>query len=198
MLFNENTSPRGHLEVWKRYADGTEELHYSDKNVICSGMGWTLSQFFTAPLSEAIDKYQLTYFQVGTSGSTDLQVSSTGELSAGLSLADYGTGFLDIDVHSLWNNGTITTNQPFGSIPYAYIRKITDTKVLYQIVLDQASCNVGEDPGGVPLNEIGLFAKNPFHGTTSPEQSVLVAYRYFKPIYKTDALTLIFRWSIEF
>jgi hypothetical protein len=198
MLFNEKTSPKGHLEIWKQYADGTKELHYSDDNVICSGMGWTLSEFFTAPLQEPIDKYQLTYFQVGISGSSALQVSSTGELSANLTLDQYGTGYLDLSQHTLWNNGTTTPGEVFGVIPYAYIRKITDTKVLYQIVLDQASCNIGEDPGGIPLNEIGLFAKNPFHGTVSPEQSVLVAYRYFKPIYKTDAITLIFRWSIDF
>lgn len=193
MRFNEQHSPKGHLEIWKRYADGSEELHYSDQNIITSGMGWTLSQFFTAPIQESVEKYQITYFQVGFSGGEELQVSSTGSLSAALTEPEYGNGYLDISVHDLWNNGVTTANQPFGVIPYQYIRKVSDEKVMFQIVLDQATANNDTEP----LTEIGLFSKAPFHGSLTQDKSVLCAYRYFKPVYKTDAVTLVFRWTIE-
>ena len=175
MRFNEQHSPKGHLEIWKRYADGSEELHYSDQNIIASGMGWTLSQFFTAPIQESVEKYQITYFQVGFSGGEELQVSSTGSLSAALTEPEYGNGYLDISVHDLWNNGVTTANQPFGVIPYQYIRKVSDEKVMFQIVLDQATANNDTKP----LTEIGLFSKAPFHGSLTQDKSVLCAYRYF-------------------
>ena len=36
----------GYLEVWKVYDDGTKELHFSDHNVITSGMGVGLAYLF--------------------------------------------------------------------------------------------------------------------------------------------------------
>lgn len=198
MKFFENFDPNGYLEVWIVNSDGSQELHFSDKNVICSGLGLTMANFFTAPLQEDVENYQMSYFQVGTSGWSGNQLSSTGQLSATLSKSDYGSGALDISVHTLHNNGLNILNQPFGVIPKQYIRKVSNERVMWQIVLDQNTANVGDAPTNTPLNEIGLFSKDPFHGGNSPNQSVLCAYRYFKPIYKTDAITVVFRWTIEF
>ena len=49
MKFTENYSPVGHIEIWKEFPDGTNELHYEDKNVITSGMGANLSEMFDYP-----------------------------------------------------------------------------------------------------------------------------------------------------
>lgn len=198
MKFFENFNPKGHLEIWVHKPNSEPELHFSDPNVICSGMGLAMSNFFTAPLQENVENYQLSFFQVGVSGWAGNQVSSTGELSSALTRVQYGSGALDISTHSLYNNGVVTADQAFGVIPKQYVRKVAPEKVMWQIVLDQNTANIGEGDSATPLNEIGLFAKDPFHGGNDPDQSVLCAYRYFKPIYKTDAITVVFRWTVEF
>ena len=83
---------------------------------------------------------------------------------------------------------------------YSYIKRVTPTKCMWQIVLDEQTLNVGDPVAGLYnegyINEIGLFSKNPY--VESTDASMLCAYRYFKKIYKTDAFILVFRWTIEF
>lgn len=194
MKFYENYSPVGHLEVWKEFPDGTSELHYGDKNVICSGMGANLSEMFDAPPTANVEEYQLTYFKIGTAGTTDLQVSTTNDLGAPLTQAEYGNGLIDVDVHNLVANGAVITSPggttTFATIPHAYIKRITNTKCMWQIIIDEQSAN------GLTLNEVGLYCKNPYRTTT--DGSLLCAYRYFTPIAKTDSFILVIRWTIDF
>tara|TARA_R110000765_G_scaffold311742_2_gene404918 strand:- start:273 stop:857 length:585 start_codon:yes stop_codon:yes gene_type:complete len=194
MKFYENYSPVGHLEVWKQFPDGTSELHYEDKNVICSGMGANLSEMFDAPPNTNVEEYQLTYFKIGTGGSEGLQVSTTNDLAAPLTQAQYGNGLIDVDVHNLVANGAVVTTAggktTFAVIPHAYIKRITDTKCMWQLVIDEQSAN------GHTLDEVGLYCKNPYR--TTPEGSLLCAYRYFTPIAKTDSFILVVRWTIDF
>ena len=200
MKFFENVSPNGHLEIWKYFTNGEKELHWEDKNVICSGMGATLAEMFDAPLDATVDDFQIRYFKVGSSGNAGLQVSSTGDLSGALSIAEYGTGNLDISIHNLIKNGAKITTAgaatTYGVIPYAYIKRVTPTKCMWQIVLDEQSANVGDATHERYLNEIGIYSNNPYREAT--EASLLCAYRFFKPIYKSDAFILVFRWTIEF
>tara|TARA_R110002050_G_scaffold129715_1_gene251208 strand:+ start:173 stop:799 length:627 start_codon:yes stop_codon:yes gene_type:complete len=208
MKFSElNKDINGHLEIWKHFSDGSKELHWEDKNVICSGMGATLAEMFDAAGDSSVENFQIPYFKVGVSGSDtataygdSLQLSTTGDLSAALTQTQYGSGNLGVSVHSTIINGTANTNDAFGTIPYAYIKRVTDTKCMWQIVLDEQTANVGEAPFGPgsaeALNEIGLYSKNPYQQAT--KGSLLCAYRYFKPVYKTDAFILVFRWTIEF
>ena len=42
----EKVKAKGNLEVWKVYDDGSEELHFSEHNVITSGMGVGLAHMF--------------------------------------------------------------------------------------------------------------------------------------------------------
>jgi hypothetical protein len=49
----------------------------------------------------------------------------------------------------------------------------------------------------VYLTEVGLFMKNPT-GNANTNQSILVAYRNFSEIYKTNDFSLIFRWTLNF
>ena len=209
MRFSEiNKDINGHLEIWKHYSDGSQELHWEDKNVICSGMGATLAEMFDAEPTSNIENYQLLYFKVGVSGSDQatsiadsLQVSTTGDVSAGLTAAQYGDGNLSVSQHYLIENGEKGGSKTdFGVIPYSFIKRVTDTKCMWQIVLDEQTANVAETPFGPgsaeALNEIGLYSKNPY--LQSPDASMLCAYRYFKPVYKSDAFILVFRWTIEF
>ena len=194
MKFYENYSPVGHIEVWKHFPDGTRELHYEDKNVICSGMGANLSEMFDAPPDTNVEEYQLTYFKIGTGGSTGLQVSTTNDLGGPLNQAAYGNGLIDIDVHNLVANGAVNSaaggTTTFAVVPHAYIKRITNTKCMWQLVIDEQSAN------GSELDEVGLFCKNPYR--TTPEGSLLCAYRYFTPIAKTDSFILVIRWTIDF
>ena len=206
MKFFEDVQPRGHLEVWKHYPDGTKELHFSDDNVICSGMGATLSEMMDANPDNPIQLYQIAYFKVGTSGTpktteADLQVSTTGDVSGPLTQAMYGDqGNLNISIHNLMKNGAVDSTAggatTYGVIPTGYIKRVTETKCMFQIVLDEQTANVGDESTARYLDEIGIYSRNPFQ--KDPEASLLCAYRYFKPVYKTDAFILVFRWVIEF
>ncbi len=194
MKFYENYNPVGHIEVWKHFPDGTRELHYEDKNVICSGMGANLSEMFDAPPTANVEEYQLTYFKIGVGGSEGLQVSTTNDLGSPLAQDAYGNGLIDLDVHNLVANGAVNSaaggTTTFAVVPHAYIKRITNTKCMWQLVIDEQSAN------GSELDEVGLFCKNPYR--TTPEGSLLCAYRYFTPIAKTDSFILVIRWTIDF
>jgi len=197
-LFDKST-PHGHLEIWKHYPDGSKELHYKDDNVICSGMGATLAEMFDADPDVDVENFQCVYFRCGSGGADANQVSGRSDVETPFNREQYGTGNLDMSIHNLIANGAKTTSKPFGTIPYGYIKRVTPTKCMWQIVLDEQSLNVGDATADYPegyINEIGLYSKNPYVEAT--DASMLCAYRYFKKIYKTDAFILVFRWTIEF
>lgn len=184
------SDPRGYLEIIKIFPDGTEETYFSDRNVICSGMGATLQQAFLAANSSGISDYQIQYFQVGTGGETALQVSSTGTLGTPCVPAQYGTdpGIEGIQ-RAVVASGTNMGQMTFGIIPWAYIKKISPTRVLYSIYLgDQALPNVA-------INEVGLFSVSPLPGLNA---SMLCAYRVFPTLVKQDGFSILFKWAIEF
>mgnify|MGYP003117710835 CR=1 FL=1 len=180
---------KGHLEIIKIYPDGTEEVHYSEDNVITSGMGYTLLKAFSTSGAGSISPFQIVYFQLGVSGDSSLQVSSTGELSSSLSQANYGTANFQLSQHDVSSGGK-SAGEYFGVIPWPYIKKITPTRVMYQILVGDEACE------GITLNEIGLFSRNPNNSAT--EGSYLCAYRYFTALAKQDSFSVLFRWTIEF
>ena len=189
---------KGHLTVHK-VVDGQEELVYDEDNVIVSGFGWALAHLYGKVGSETITDYQIDRFKLGVSGGSELQVSSTTDLSGALSsLASYvGTGDSNLDVVSgyRWaNDVATTTGEWFAKIPFSKVTKVDDRTVRYTIFVDEDSCN--NLPNDASLNEIGLFIKNPKANAT--ETSVLAAYRYFSNIRKTDDFALVFRWTISF
>ena len=180
---------KGHLEVIKLYADGREEVHFSDKNVITSGMGYTLLKAFATSGAGSIEPFQIKYFQLGTAADDSLQVSSTGSLSASLTEVQYGTANFQISNHDL-SSGTPVADEPFGIIPWPYIKKISPTRVMYQIMVGDEAVE------GITISEIGLFSKNP--NSSATDGSYLCAYRYFTPLAKQDSFSVLFRWTIEF
>lgn len=192
-LLDYSYGAKGHLEVVKIYPDGTEEVHFSDENVITSGMGLTLLNAFQGGVAaaSAIEAFQIVYFQLGTSGHAGLQVSSTGALSAALSAVDYGViPNFELDTHNIQASAT-TYSAVFGVIPFAYINKLSPTRVMYKIFVGDDACN------NQTLNEVGLFSKNPI-GASPVESSLLCAYRFFTALTKTPNFSVLFKWTIEF
>lgn len=191
-FFSENKI-KGHLEIYKRFNDGTEIKVHDDHNTIVSGMSVGLSYLFGGVGSQRISDYHLDRFQVGVSGAQALEVSSTYQLSSPLATAGaYGTNrTLNVVSGTQIVNGVLTANRVFALIPESHATRVTSDSVRYTIVLDENTVT-----NGVDLNEIGLFMRNPSGGASTA--SILVAYKYFSPITKTSDFSLIFRWTINF
>ena len=64
----EKLQPKGHLEIIKIYDDGTEEIHFTEHNMIVSGMGVGLSHFYAGSGGSQISDFQILNFQIGTGG----------------------------------------------------------------------------------------------------------------------------------
>jgi len=199
--FIEDLDIQGHLQISKRFDDGKEEIVFDDHNIIVSGMGLGLSFLFGLVGSQNILDYQIDRFQIGVSGSPASEVVSTKELVGPLSSTEeYGDNAL-LDViegyHSLTPE-TYIGPEKFGYIPAHKVNRVGERSVRYTITLDKESCNnLTRDGQDVDLNEIGLYMKNPLGNINSGDTSVLVAYRYFSGITKTEDYSLIFRWTIN-
>ena len=192
---------KGHLTIHK-VQDGQEELVYDEDNVIVSGFGWALAHLYGRVGSDTITDYQIDRFKLGVSGSLGLQVNSTVDLSGSLSSAPEYNSIGDSNLATVsgyrWENDTsINEGNWYSKIPFSKVTKIDTRTVRYTIFVDEDSCNgLTRDDNEANLNEIGLFIKNP--KASSPETSVLAAYRYFSNIRKTSDFGLVFRWTISF
>lgn len=203
MILNalEELDIKGHLTISKVYPDGNEEIVFDDHNIIVSGMGVSLVHLFALSGSNSVLDYQIDRFQLGVSGGSILETSTTYQLSSTLSsLYEYaGTigNILAASGYQIKNGSVVQTPSWFGIIPAHNITRIDETTVRYTIVIDQNSCNnITRNNTGVYLSEIGLFVKN--IKNNNPVAPILVAYRYFTPIRKTSDFALVFRWSISF
>lgn len=198
----EKLNMTGHLTIHK-VVDGQETLIFDDKNVIVSGMGWGLGYLFSMLGSNKITDFQIDRFQVGVSGHSGNQVSSTFQLSGPLSsLAEYtGNGDSNLNVFSAnqyKNANIVTTPTPwFAKIPFTKVTRVDERSVRYTIFIDEDSCNnLTRNSNAANLNEIGLFMRNP--RSQSPEASVLVAYKHFSNIRKTSDFGLLIKWVLSF
>ena len=199
---SDQLSMKGHLTIHK-VQDGREELVYDEDNVIVSGFGWALAHLYGKVGSNTITDYQIDRFKLGVSGSLGLQVNSTTDVSGSLSSASEYNSIGDSNLAMVsgyrWENDTsINEANWYAKIPFSKVTKIDKRTVRYTIFVDEDSCNNLSRPGVAEsyLNEIGLFVKNP--KASSPETSVLAAYRYFSNIRKTSDFGLVFRWTISF
>jgi len=182
-------NPVGYLEVWKKYADGTEELHFSDNNIIVSGMGVGLSLLFGGIGSNSILDYQIKYAQLGTDGIADYGVD-TFTLVSELSRLQYGTSSMIIESHDQIKDGILFA-EDMMVMPQQMIRRTAPNSVQYIITLDTNSTNE------ITLNEIGLLMKNPT-GNDGDPRPMLVAYRVFNEVTKKEEFSLIFKWTLSF
>jgi hypothetical protein len=200
--FIEDLDIQGHLQISKRFDNGSEEVLFDDHNIIVSGMGIGLSYLFGLVGSPNILDYQIDRFQIGVSGSQASEQISTNQLVAPLSsVEEYGDNALLYVLSGYHAIAPETYIGPewFGYIPAHKVSRVGDRSVRYTITLDKESCNnLTRDGNDVDLNEIGLYMKNPLGNLgVGADTSILVAYRYFSGITKTEDYSLIFRWTIN-
>lgn len=198
--FTEEKGINGHLTIIRQWSDGQEEVLLDDSNIIVSGMGVGLSYLFTGSGSDTILDYQIDRFQVGVSGPPAGGVTSAiNELSGQLEESEYGAGSnLFLNTGKQLVGPAIVTNRAFARIPASKITRIGDSSVRYTLVLDEEACNnlTGSNSEELNINEIGMFMKNPTGNIT--DLPILVCYRTFSNIRKTDDFSLIFRWTLNF
>jgi hypothetical protein len=194
MRNRESINPTGYLEIFKIFPDGRQELHWADNNVITSGMGVGLAALYSEEYEgvDGILNFQIKYFQVGVSGTSNYGVSTI-QLVSAVSSTLLSAGSLVLTSHLQHLRGTNTTNQTFIEISHSNIYRVSQTAVRYHLIIPADSGN----NIGVPINEVGLYMKNPFN-IGPPPSSLLVAYKYFSPILKTEDFALLFRWQINF
>jgi len=185
--------PTGHLQIFKRYEDGSEELHFDEQNIITSGMGVGLSHLFAASGASSVADFQIRHFLVGSGGDyNDYGVSTFKLQTPVITSVTWGANSnLIIDSYNPIENGSILVDtRPFARIMFSNINKVTDTSVRYTLVLDRNTLN------GKYINEVGLYMRNP--RGSGPPNPILVAYRPFSEITKTSEFSLIFRWTLQF
>lgn len=191
----------GHVTVHKLHSNGEEELIYDDHNVIVSGMGVGLSCFFGLSGSNSVLDYQIDRFQVGVSGVTANEISSTNALSSPLSSSEEYTGLTGEILTGSGNQfagNLLAGTKWYGIIPAHNITRIGNKSVRYTITLDKDSCNnLTRNGSDAYINELGLFMKNPF-GYSPHIAPILVAYKTVSNIRKSSDFGLIFRWTINF
>lgn len=208
MKNNDNLNVSGHLEIYKVYDNGQEEQVFDEANTITSGMGVGLGLLYAGSGATDITNFQIRYFQLGTEGDTVLNTYGVDQVSLVSALGQVaGASDYQSDVESniplvsnnlmAWDGTSLGNSQGddnwfFGDIPDNGIKRADLNSVTYILYVDKNSCNnLGE-----PLNEVGLFMKNPLG--TDPMVSNLVAYRPFTNILKTDDFALVFKWTLNF
>ena len=137
---NDKIPYSGELEIFKIYDDGREELHYKDSNVIVSGLGVGLSRLFSGEGSDIVEDYQLLRYQLGVSGSSNLQVSTTYALGSSLPLCDYtelNIPNLVVEENQI-KNDYIFNNQAFGKVN---LPVFNGTTIKFNITVDKLLAN---------------------------------------------------------
>jgi hypothetical protein len=197
----------GHLEIYKVYENGDEELFFDEANTITSGMGVGLGLLYAGSGADSIDNFQIRYFQLGVGGDDRLESYGVSETFLASALgqvngtSDYNSSqdsVVPIETHQLmdWDGGALLDSEGerelwnFALISDNAIKRVDLNSVTYILYVDRNSCN------NLTLNEVGLFMKNPLGNATY--RSNLVAYRPFANVEKTDDFSLIFKWTLNF
>lgn len=199
--FIEELDIKGHLTISKVYPGNAEEVIFDDHNIIVSGMGVALAHMFALSGSTSILDYQIERFQLGVSGSSAYEISSTNKLQGPLSSVSEYVGvageLLTASGYQVRNDAVVTQTNIYALIPQQNITRVDNNTVRFTMFVDQESCNnITRNGNDANLNEIGLFVKNIKNG--NPVAPILVAYRAFSNIRKTSDFALVFRWSLSF
>ena len=186
--------PRGFLEVIKLYEDGSEEVHFTENNVITSGMGVGLSHLFGGSGADKVSDYQILNFQVGTGGNTNDYGTSSFKLNTPLIEANYlttGSEVLIENYNPIQNGAVKGSTEAFVRQPFSNIQRVSPTSIRFNLILDRYTANIT-----TKLDEVGLFMRNP-RGLDTPSP-ILVAYRPFTGLKKTSTFSLLFKWTLHF
>ena len=186
MRFNDKATYTGEVTIWAEY-DDRKELVYTDHNVVVSGMGETLAELMSTE-DEGVDFF-ISRFQVGVSGTSALDVSSTNELAGKLTQEEYG---IEENVNFIKATQKIgereETNAHFITVNKSNTTLSADDKVKFSLIVGKSIAN------GQELNEVGLFSKV----FSTPEEEIcnLIAYHFFPVITKDSDYSLIFEWEL--
>jgi len=186
--------PQGNLEIWKIDDDGNEELHFSEHNVITSGMGIGLAHLFSGSGAGTVSDYQILNFQTGTGGELTNYGASSYQLNTPLTHAQYASVGSNVLIEDMqpYKVMSLATVESFVRIPFSNIQRVSKNSVRFNLVLDKYTAN----DLSLELDEVGLFMRNPY-GSSSPTP-ILVAYRPFTSLKKTSTFSLLFKWTIKF
>ena len=194
----EKFKPKGHLEIIKIYDDGHEEVHFSESNVITSGLGVGLSHLFAGSGGGTISDFQILNFQVGTGGNINSYGTSSFKLNTPLTggtTSEYltiGSEALVEDLYPIQNRAIKASTEGFVRTAFSNIQKVTSNSVRFNLILDRYTAN----GLATELDEIGMFMRNP-RGLSTPSP-ILVTYRPFTGLKKTSYFSLLFKWTINF
>ena len=215
---------KGHVTICKVYSDGRRETVLDKHNLITTGLGSSFLDIQTQVGSTYLNDFGPHYFQVGTSaiGYADAgrEASSTFyQLSAPLEWSGYGLD-TDLDIVKRYRGFYASSVDPtrddpktqgvellltsatmsglFFSGTDGYFSKIKEGRITKffidsfesEIILDEKTAN------GKDITEVGLFAKNP--KGFKEDSPVLMAYRSFAALSKTEDFSLVIHWSIGF
>ena len=210
----------GHITICKVYNDGTKETVLDRANLVTAGLGSSFLDIQQNAGSTYLEDYTPRYFQVGTSaigyGPPHTRESSATfyQLSAPFSWSDYGN---DTDINLVkryrgFNASTVDggvtytellmtsaalssitfsgEDQYFGEVTAGRVTKFFADSFEAEIVLDEKSGN------GKQISELGLFAQNP--KGFEQDSPLLMAYRSFAAVDKTEEFSLVIHWVIGF
>lgn len=192
---NENVSTLcGHLTIKRVFGNGIEECIFDDHNIIVSGLGLSIGEAMTADKDAVLDRFMVDRFQLGVGSTEENAESSSLSVLFDPLKNEYGPS-ANSYVGDQLVNGYKKANQYFGKIDKSRTRRDGNTSVTYTLVIDETMANnVTREGKYVPLNEVGLFVKDP----TNNEMSVMVAYRQFTDVIKTSDFSLVLTWTISF
>jgi len=191
----EKLQPKGHLEIIKIYEDGTEEVHFTEHNMIVSGMGVGLSHLYAGSGGAEISDFQILNFQVGTGGDLTNYGTSSFKLNTPCTTAEYlSTGSeASIELLDPIQNGVLAATETFLRFPFNNVQKIDKNTVRFNLIIDKLTLN----ELSTNMDEVGLFMRNP-RGATNGAKPILVAYRPFTSLKKTSTFSLLLKWTLNF
>ena len=206
----------GHITITKIFSDGKEEKVLDKHNLVTAGLGSSFIDLLTDNGSNFVEDYSPRYFQLGTDtiGGDSLDTSAHFyRVSSAFDWDDYGPdcgfdieersrGFLASSIDGITYNEMINTSaafsavvfsgtdEYFGTITPTYLSKTFLDSFTAEIVLDENCAN------GTTISELGLFSKNP--KGRKDDYPLLIAYKKFDPITKTEDFTIVVHWSVGF
>ena len=206
-LFNKKERVmQGKLSITKIIEDGTQEKLQEFSNIPVQGLGYSLARLFASKSSDSnLDNFRFNYFQLGSGFVDYIPQGDTNKslfyrLNTPLTFSQYGT---DIDSKLVVEEQLYTeefdptvglelssVSAPMLEIPLSKITRIGDSVIKIQLVVDK-NMAVGSN-----IEEIGLLIKNPDENFKT-DKAILAAYKYFKPISKTNQFSLVFDWIIQ-
>lgn len=190
MMNTEIIQASGNLEIVKIYNDGTEQTIFSDHNIITSGFGVNLGLMLAGSGSDNVRDHQIRWFVIGSSGHGTVD-STINSLSAPLTMP---VGVPKASRYLTGSDGTqIAPAIEMCPIPNSAIKRTGKTSVTYYLLLPNLEAN-GDSKS---ISEVGLCVDKPYKKFGITDRTLLVAYRKFPTIIKTNDFSLLFKWTIS-